>query len=159
MALAFFREALLLGTAFVSLKGGENKLILQIKELEQRYFPFYFSRVVWERPRIYQRGPGAKADPDDIVRLAIAGAQFVGALFPWDQIENLKPQEWKKQIPKAVCHHRLWRIMTPEERATFPAGTEKKIETGVQGGAYTGQVHNLLDASGIGFFRLDRFRP
>jgi hypothetical protein len=110
-----------------------------------------------EKPQIYQTTATAQAnDCLDVWGSACWFRSRVHALNPSVVERVLKPEEWKAQLPKPVHHARLWESLTDRERRMFPADTEERIRIGVQRGRYTNskgnEVHNLLDATGIGLF-------
>jgi hypothetical protein len=83
------------------------------------------------------------------------------------------PRQWIGSLQKPIHHHRIWEALTPAERALFPADTEARIAAACAkggkdnwrkpGATYYGtgkgsEVHNLLDAAGLGLHHLGRYR-
>jgi hypothetical protein len=101
--------------------------------------------VVCEEPQIYRR---ARARPDDLIKLTrIVGrceelARACGATF-----NVVKPARWKGQVPKEICHRRLEAKLSKLERSVLEADAA---------GVPARKRHNVLDAIGIGMWRLGR---
>ena len=101
-------------------------------------------RVVVELPRVYPRHP---VPPQDIVTLAALAGQYVGrAAAAGASASTVSPSQWKGTMPKGVCAARVRARLSPEERAVVDAC-----------GAPAGELHNVLDAVGIGLHALGRF--
>lgn len=109
--------------------------------------------LIIEKPRVYP-GP-QKADPNDLLEVAWNAGRYA-ADFRHGKIVTVFPQEWKRQLSKPLCHYRLWKYLSTRERALFPADTEDRIERGCRGGPYSAEVHNWLDAVGIGLWHIGR---
>lgn len=108
-----------------------------------------------EKPRIYPGMPSV--DANDLIDLAeVVGYWRREIPAPSYSNRSYYPQEWKAQVKKPIHHSRIWQNLTPTERALLPGDTFERIEKGCKGGAYTSKVHNLLDAIGIGLFRVGR---
>lgn len=102
----------------------------------------------------------------DIIDLCIAA----GRCDPHGTAEWVAPRAWKGTVKKPITHMRVWRNLTTAERAVVaayakrtPEAIEKKILEACQRLARTGKVteyswklHNVLDAVGIGLWRLGR---
>jgi hypothetical protein len=107
------------------------------------------TRVVIERPQVYQ-GRKSKADPNDIVTLALGAGKY------WERfeargaaVEMVLPSEWKGQLDKPVCHERMWAFLSPREQAIVHRGglgvAPKKRE-------------DMLDAVALGKWRYGGLR-
>lgn len=102
--------------------------------------------VIIELPRIHVVTRGGKADPADIIRLAV----LVGALCQhWTQVGSIvrliEPADWKGQTPKDVTEKRCRAILTESEFRVIDLP-----------GAKTKQ-HNVWDAIGIGLWSIGRY--
>lgn len=93
--------------------------------------------LVVEHPQVYARSPG---DPDDLLALSLVVG---GVLALHKGGEIVRPREWKGQVPKNLMTARILRQLEPDERELC-----KKINDN----------HNVLDAVGIGLWKLKRFR-
>ena len=71
----------------------------------------------------------------------VAVGAAVASHFP--VVETLFPADWKGQVPKEVMTERIRRSLTEEER-----GRIEKCKASL--------MHNVLDACGIGLYRLGR---
>lgn len=97
-----------------------------------------------ELQQVY-RGPGAKADPDDLFQLTgVVGA--VTALV--NTSVGYLPREWKKNLPKGVVEARIKKRLSPEELKAM-----KEAE-----GSTPSLQHNVIDAVGIGLHHFMRLR-
>lgn len=96
---------------------------------------------VLEVPQIYRFGK-SKGDPDDLIQLAATGAA-VGAVLRAQKATTYYPREWKGTVPGDVFVERIRGRLTPAERkAITPCAMSYE--------------HNVLDAVGLGLFRLGR---
>lgn len=96
------------------------------------------SELVIEHPQVYTRGPG---DPDDLLALALVVG---GVLALCDGGEIVRPAQWKGQVPKKIMSARILKALSDEERILTD-----KIKNN----------HNVLDAIGVGLWKLKRFKP
>jgi hypothetical protein len=106
-----------------------------------------------EKPRIYPGVPDI--DANDLVNVWGAACWLrceIRRLNPRIQERLVYPHEWKRQVRKAVHHHRIWQHLTTAERALFPLDTFDRIKRGCETGKYSSAVHNHLDSAGIGLF-------
>jgi hypothetical protein len=120
--------------------------------------------ILWEKPQIY---PKSKGNPNQMVDLAVAGAEAVTYLrigwgVPLVKVRSVLPRDWKGTIAKPVHHMRLWPILTRAERALFPADTWAYIQENAyaiamgKSPSYSAQVVDLLDATALGCYDLGR---
>lgn len=93
--------------------------------------------LVIEHPQVYARSP---SDPDDLLALALVVG---GVLALHKGGEIVRPREWKGQVPKNLMTARILRQLDADERALC-----KQINDN----------HNVLDAVGIGIWKLKRFK-
>ena len=103
-----------------------------------------YQSLIIELPRIYGGSSQQKGDPNDLLDVAGVGAAISAHLFTVvSKVESVLPQEWKGQVPKEVMTGRISRAITNEERNCI----EK---------CYSSLTHNVLDAIGIGLWKLNR---
>ena len=133
---------------------------------------FDLDLVVVEQPQQDRRSRGVP--PAHLIRLAWDGALLAGlyAGATGAKVKAVTPFDWKGSEPKPVQHARLWRVLSPAERAVLGGGpTEAAIlkarKAGAlerwakPGGAYYPRAfikHNLLDAVAIGCVELERLK-
>lgn len=102
--------------------------------------PAWAPDVVLEVPIIYQGGRAEKPD-ESIVKLSFrAGevSQLYRSLLA--EVETVFPVTWKGSVSKEICHARISKWLSDEERAIFE-----------------GQGHNAKDACGIGLWKVRRY--
>lgn len=103
--------------------------------------------AVIELPQIYAAGV-QKADPNDIVALAvIAGAYASAAASAGASLAWKRPAEWKGQAPKDIVHARMHAVLTPWESKLFEG---LKLPRGM--------LHNVYDAVSMGLVSLGRMK-
>ena len=105
---------------------------------------FFYTKPVIEIPIAY---PSRKVDPNDLIKLAIMAGEYAGYLdalgFP--QAQFVKPVQWKGTVPKDVHQRRILKKLKPEELERLPKRPRAKDYD-----------HNMLDAVGIGLWKLGR---
>lgn len=94
-----------------------------------------------EHPRVYPGSAQQKGDLNDLLDLVGVGGA-IAAYFA-KTTETVFPADWKGQVPKAMMTERISRSITPEERKTI-----EKCPASL--------MHNVLDAVGIGLWKLGR---
>lgn len=125
--------------------------------------------VVWEIPQVDAR---TRVSTPHVVQLAAVGGTLAGlyAGAHGAKVVPVTPSKWKGSLPKPVCHGRIWAKLTLDERAILGgAATLAKIDEAKRKGALarwakaggdyypaSWLTHNLLDAVGIGIWRLGR---
>ena len=103
--------------------------------------------VVVERPQVY---PGFKlrGDPNDLVAVAIVGAEVVGQIFVnWGEdveVSYVYPKKWKGNLPKDEYQLRIAEALSETERSLIELPRAKAL------------AHNIYDSIGIGLWKLDR---
>jgi hypothetical protein len=103
--------------------------------------------LVIEKPQIY-RASKSKADPNDLITLAIQVGRYVERARHAGMTATLvTPAEWKGQVPKDVIVPRILAALNEGERA---------IATRVSLGIAKGKVHNMVEAIGIGLHACGR---
>ncbi len=100
------------------------------------------TQIVVEVPQVYQQRMW-KGDPNDLIDVAIvAGA--VAARFRCETI-FIRPRKWKGTRPKKVCNKLTLDTLDPNEMGVY-----QWIDV------LASLRHNVLDAIGIGLWRLGR---
>jgi hypothetical protein len=122
-----------------------------------------YGRAIVEIPQ-FDRRPSPQ-----VIELAVAGAYLAGSAA--ETCRFVTPSEWKGSVPKPIHHCQIWTALSEAERACFPQDTNDRILAARMKGArdawrkdgarYYGkgkghEVHNLLDAAGLGLFELGR---
>jgi len=102
------------------------------------YFPH--GEVIFELPAT--RGPGSPVDPNDLVAVAVQ-AGYVARGFEPSALWYVKVGQWKGQRKKRVDNAYTLRTLSDIELARLP-----KLPKG--------EMHNVLDAVGIGLWLLGR---
>lgn len=97
--------------------------------------------------------PKSKVNPNDIVKLAQtagrAGALLCEHNYPlaWDELEWVEPRTWKGTLTKDTMAVRILETLNVSERQVYFAAADKLPE---------GVRHNVIDAIGIGLWKLGR---
>lgn len=100
------------------------------------------ARFVFEHPKVYPHGQGAKTNPNDLFGLVWCLGRIQGmvegitGLEP--EIETVFPRGWKGQTPKDIQNKRDMAKLEEHELACVPNN------------------HNVKDAVGIGLWALGR---
>lgn len=143
---AFFRAGTLIRAGYVTNPVIEGRGYAAHKMMGLAVVELYgyvgLSRLVMEHPRIYPGAAQQKGDLNDLIDVACVGAA-IASNYPVTETETLYPADWKGNVPKEVMTARISRAIANEERA----GIEK---------CYASLTHNVLDAIGIGLFKLGR---
>lgn len=100
------------------------------------------AHVVIELPQIYRQSK-MKGDPNDLIDLAFAAGIFVSQLQTGAAYETVRPREWKGTRPKHVCNKITLAALTNTEKALLPDLSASRL-------------HNVVDAIGIGLWKLKR---
>lgn len=98
-------------------------------------------RVILEQPVVYDRRAW-KGDPNDLVKVAIAGGAAAAALN--GEVEFVTPQRWKGGVPKKIHQPRIMNELTESERRFVVGCGPKSL------------IHNVIDAVGIGLWAVGR---
>jgi hypothetical protein len=102
--------------------------------------------IVVERPQVYS-ARFLRGDPNDLVTIAIVGAELVGMFRTLEQdlkITWYYPKTWKGNVDKAAHQPRILSTLSDVERACITTVRAKAL------------MHNVIDAVGIGLFHLGR---
>ena len=112
--------------------------------IESRLCILGLDELVIEFPQIYPPRV-QKGDPNDLLSLAMVVGFVVQTLHKTPHIELVSPKRWKGSVPKMVHNDRIKDRLAEDERSLI---TQSKVPTGKR--------HNLIDAVGIGLWRLGR---
>jgi hypothetical protein len=95
--------------------------------------------VIIEEPTIY---PHSKAPPADVMALQLKVGELKGRFeLRGCKVELVQPREWKRQVPKPIHNMRTLKALTDAERS---------LAEGVR--------HDVLDAIGLGLWKLGRMK-
>jgi len=100
--------------------------------------------AVIEVPQIYDRRRW-KGDPNDLIDVAIAAGMARQALCDAAEVVLVKPAAWKGQRAKAIDTEYTSGLLSLPERAVID-----------RCGVAKSKRHNVIDAIGIGLWRLGR---
>lgn len=114
----------------------------EMGEAVSRWLDKDVDRVIIEHPRIYPGTAQQKGDLNDLLDVAAVGAA-VASWCNFRETETLFPMDWKGQVPKEVMTERIRRALSEIERLNI-----LKCKSSL--------MHNVLDACGIGLYRLGR---
>lgn len=114
---------------------------IYLRELFRGWKPF---RAAIEVPQVYQQKLW-KGDPNDLIDVAVIAGIAVAALAPWCAPELVRPHAWKGNAPKAVGNKQTLARMDECEKIVLRAS-----------GATKSKEHNVLDAIGLGLWKLGR---
>lgn len=125
--------------------------------------------VVWECPQIDAR---TRSATPQVLTLAATGGTLAGLYAGCNACRAVpvSPAEWKQSTPKPVHHARIWARLHDDERDLLGGEkTKERIDAAKRKGALerwakSGALyyppiwltHNLLDAVGLGLWRLGR---
>ncbi len=98
------------------------------------------TKALIEHPRIYPSAAQQKGDLNDLLDVVAVGAA-IAAYIP--NVVTVFPADWKGNVPKDAMTERIRRAITDEERARI-----EKCPANL--------MHNVLDAIGIGLWKLGR---
>ena len=97
-------------------------------------------RVVIEIPQIY---PGHPVPPNDLITLAFLAGRYAGRATC--EVSTVFPHQWKGNLSKENCAARVRFRLSPEEKEVVDV-----LDIPAK------QLHNVMDAIGIGLFALGR---
>ncbi len=99
--------------------------------------------AIIEIPQVYPMAQ-QKGDPNDLIKVAYGAGVYAGRLIAMGAaVKTVKPREWKQQLPKAVCHARSWKKLTPTEQALVTTRLDRLTKK-----------DDLLDAVALGQWAL-----
>jgi hypothetical protein len=96
--------------------------------------------VVIEIPQIYPQHP---VPPNDLITLAFLAGRYVGRATC--EVSTVFPHQWKGNLSKENCAARVRFRLSPEEKEVVDV-----LDIPAK------QLHNVMDAIGIGLFALGR---
>lgn len=106
--------------------------------------------LVVEWPQIYAtriRSGESTGDPNDL--LGLAAVDGAVAAHMWETpVARYLPREWKGQLTKEACHHRIQTRLDEGEMARLTQASEEAGSL----------AHNAWDAVGIGLHHLGRLK-
>jgi hypothetical protein len=101
--------------------------------------------AVIEVPRVYPSRRW-RGDPNDLIDVALTAGVAAGVLCRLGtKIEYVRPGTWKKNVPKRIHNDRVRSALDDHERLLFETC-----------GVAAFKRHNVLDAIGLGLWRLGR---
>jgi hypothetical protein len=100
--------------------------------------------AVVEVPQVYRQRM-QKGDPNDLITVAIMAGLAVAVLAPFTEAQLVRPHAWKGNRPKAVDNQQTLRLLNDMELRMVAAS-----------GASKSKLHNVLDAVGLGLWKLGR---
>lgn len=110
------------------------------------FTPGVVSHVIIERPRVHVATHGSKADPDDLIKLAVlCGAIAQAFVTRGATVRFIKPDSWKKQMTKEVTTARAVARLGDDEMARVQLPSAQSLQ------------HNVWDAVGIGLWAVGRW--
>jgi hypothetical protein len=105
--------------------------------------------VVVEMPCWYPRKH--KIDVNDLITIAVCVGWVEREYEDRLPVERVIPRAWKGTVPKEVMSQRIYETLRPEERSLIPLKRGRRASTNA-----TDHDHNLLDAVGLGLWKLGR---
>jgi len=106
-------------------------------------------RVLVERPQIY-RGRASKADPNDLITLAIQVGRYKERFMSRGcSVEEIIPHTWKGTVDPDVLCNRIVSSLTDDERCVLDSALLSVAKS---------KQHNVIDAVGLGKWSVHRSR-
>lgn len=99
--------------------------------------------VVCEIPQVYR---GSTVNPQSLVTLAYRAGYLTGLVRPTHLVQ-VKPTQWKGQIPKDIHHEQILRQLEVGERLVLDQCLKNIPKS---------KHHNVYDAVGLGLWYLQR---
>jgi hypothetical protein len=100
---------------------------------------------VVEIPRVYPSIAKWKGDPNDLISVALVAGMATSAMHPYCDVELVTPHAWKGNRPKEIDIKYTESLLLPVERQVL-----ERV------GLTKSKMHNVLDAVGIGLWKLKR---
>lgn len=126
---------------------------IALLKAHMHFDPEFADVLICEMPQQY----GRVGDQRDFLALA----RLVGRFEQWTleaghDFRVVAPHEWKGRTPKDVCTRRAWEALARGERDAIqlPTSARRVLERG--GGLKSGRGSDVMDAAGIGLWRLGR---
>lgn len=98
------------------------------------------SLAVIEIPQVYQQRL-LKGDPNDLVDVAVIAGAAAAVITPFAEPQLVRPHVWKGNRPKAIDNRHTLSVLSADEKSKIPLGAKR---------------HNVLDAVGMGLWKLGR---
>ena len=102
-----------------------------------------FAAVHIEHPRIYPGAGQQKGDLNDLLDVVAVGSAVATFFTPDANLVTVFPSDWKGNVPKDMMTERIRRALEDGER-----GRIEKCPASL--------MHNVLDAIGIGLWKMGR---
>jgi len=102
------------------------------------------STVVIEVPQVYQQRL-QKGDPNDLIDVAVIAGIAAGVAAQFVEPQPVRPHAWKGNRPKAIDNAYTLSLLSEEEKLVLDGC-----------GAPKSKLHNVIDAIGIGLWKLGR---
>jgi len=138
--IAVFQNMILLQAGIVeaaSLRGMTQGLFALCSEFEP-------AAGVVEIPRVYQQRDW-KGDPQDLIAITIRAGISIAALAPFCEPQCVHPNTWKGNVPKKIHNQRVLDKLN-----------EVELEIVDKSGVTKTKKHNMIDAIGLGLWKLKR---
>jgi hypothetical protein len=101
------------------------------------------AEAVIEIPQVYQQRLW-KGDQNDLVDVAVIAGAAAATLIAYAEPQLIRPHGWKGNRPKAIDNRHTFSLLDDEEKSKIPSGAKR---------------HNVLDAVGMGLWKLGRRKP
>jgi hypothetical protein len=120
-------------------EGTPRELRLALEEIGLRR-----ELTVIECPQIYPSRRW-RGDPNDLIDVAVTAGVAAGVLCRRGKVEYVRPGTWKGAVKKPIMLVRIINVLGSDERMLLEAC-----------GVTRGNRHNVIDAIGLGLWRLGR---
>ena len=138
---ASFKDARLVAAGIIE---NNTRLVATYEPLEDVMHGEDPSCVIIEVPQVYPQR-AQKGDPNDLIDVAVIAGVVAGLALSFVEPQLVKPHAWKGNRPKTVDNEYTLSLLKPDEL---------KIVNGC--GASKSKLHNVIDAVGIGLWKLGR---
>lgn len=101
------------------------------------------TELVIEIPVVRRMGK-SKGRPSDLIDLAFVAGMWAGCQPSVETVAKYRPEQWKGQLPKHICHARACAVLSPAELEHVPRLAKTR-----------GQL-DMYDAISIGLVHLGR---
>jgi hypothetical protein len=109
------------------------------------HLPIGASHVLIERPTIYPLDK-MRGDPNDLIKVALTAGRWAEAAARIGcVVEYVEPRTWKGQTPKEIHNRRVTAQLDAREQTVIPQLPATRL-------------HNVIDAIGLGLWKLRRIR-
>lgn len=104
--------------------------------------PSDYSPLIIEKPQVYQ-GRAQKGNPNDLIDLAVEVGRIIG--ISEVAFETVLPRQWKGAVKKEIMLKRILSKLDDDELLVIK-----------NCGVSNSKAHNIIDAVGIGLWKLGR---